>query len=115
MCNALEFYIYPIFLTALTHIYLFEGANLIFDEFKETNRNLIKLEISNSHETVTPVNYKNTINEMGELQRKMLKLLNKILDTKQNELEKLKNIKDKFIFYLKSFRNYANKIPFYEE
>lgn len=87
------------------HIYPIEVANLIFDEVKETNRSLIKREISNANETVVSVNYNKTINEVEELQRNILNSLNKILDNKQNELEKLTNMKDKLIFYLKSFGN----------
>lgn len=44
---------------------------------------------------------------MEELQRNILNSLNNILDNKQNELEKLTNIKDKLIFYLKSFGNFS--------
>ncbi|CAH2097306.1 unnamed protein product [Euphydryas editha] len=92
-------------ISASTYIYPIDNTNLIFDERKGNNRTLKKRDISVSNETATSVDYNNTINEMEELQKNILTSLNKILNDKQNELEKLTNIKAKLMLYLKSFGN----------
>ncbi|XP_047540375.1 uncharacterized protein LOC125073558 [Vanessa atalanta] len=78
------------------------------NDVKENILNIKKRELSldaNDTNVLLPTNYNNTIDTIEELQKNVVLSLNKIVNEKQKELEKLTNIKEKLILYLKSIGN----------
>ncbi|XP_064075085.1 uncharacterized protein LOC135194146 [Vanessa tameamea] len=96
--------------TELTKTNTGENDIAIFssNDVKENILNIKKREVpfdANDTNVVLPINYNNTIDKMEELQKNLVLSLNKIVNEKQKELEKLTNIKEKLILYLKSIGN----------
>ncbi|XP_046973697.1 uncharacterized protein LOC124540272 [Vanessa cardui] len=96
--------------TALTTSSTGDNDIAIFalNDVKENSLNIKKRDIpsdANDTNVLLPINFNNTIDKMEELQKNIVLSLNKIVNEKQNELEKLTNIKEKLILYLKSIGN----------